>query len=281
MEFRALGPLVVGASASSQIGGPRERKILAALVLMANQPVSTRHLIDVVWHESPPTTARQQVQNCVGSLRTKLRGRAQIIRKASTYSLSLAEEQVDVLVFQRMCGEADRRLAVGDRAGASEILRSALGLWRGDVLEDVESEALAGRIATLEEARVRAIERYVGLQFAMGRQAEVIADLAGWVRRYPYHEALHCFLAEALGRTGRSGEALRALQEFQARLRAELGIAAGDQVREVERRLSPQLHASPRARSGERDVDLAKVIHVAAQNLSEALQILAARFPAA
>ncbi|MGI5214433.1 AfsR/SARP family transcriptional regulator [Plantactinospora sp. CA-290183] len=280
MEFRILGPLALASGAANDVGGPRERKILAALVLMANEPVSTQYLIDVVWHEAPPSTARQQVQNCVGAIRSRLRRSgisAEIARRATSYSLQLCEEQADVLVFRRLCADADRFAARGDIVGSCAHLRNALALWRGHALEDIDSEVLTGRAAALEECRVRAIEQYVRLEITQDRAGEILADLFGWIRQYPYHEGLHGFLAESLEKVGRTAEAIRVLQQLRHRLRDDLGIKAGAAVLEVEQRLLLR-SSQPRSATGpaaENRGDLVRTIESAMSSLSAVLDILA------
>lgn len=272
MDYRVLGPLMVGADAAHHLTGPRERKILATLVLSANQPVSAQRLIDVIWPQSPPPTVRQQVQNCVGTLRNRLRAaglRPRIARSADTYLLEIAEDQADVLVFERLCRDADELVASGQTAAACRILKRALGLWRGRACEDIGADHLAGRTAALEERRLRAIERYVHATFARGAGADVLEELSSWVHHYPYHEGLHADLAEALQRAGRTAEALRVVRDLKRRLRDELAINASPAIEDIERRLLADRNACVA------DQDPLRSIQVALAQLSAAVDLMA------
>ncbi|MEV4709470.1 AfsR/SARP family transcriptional regulator [Actinoplanes sp. NPDC049316] len=240
MEFRILGPLALTTGEPGVLGGNRERKILAALILLANQSVTTDFLIDVIWQDSPPHTARQQVQNCVGAVRSRLRRHgvsAEISRRSTSYRLQIAEDQADVLVFRRLCEQADEFAARGDIDAGVARLQTALDLWQGHVLEDVDSAALAGHVTALEEDRIRAIELYVRLEMSRRRARAVLPGLSGWARQYPYHEGLHCSLAEALRTAGRTADAVQVLHELRRRLRDDLGIEAGTPVLELGHRL--------------------------------------------
>lgn len=246
MDFRMLGPLTIRSGRSYRaVSSHRHRKLLAALLVDANAPVSTERLVDVLWGTQPPTTARQQVQNCVGSLRTVLRraGHEVILdRRGTSYILETADDMVDGLTFRRLRREADRLACRGGLAAASGVLRTALGLWHGRALEDVRSDALVADATRLEEVRIRALEALVDLEFAQGNQVEIIADLSVWVQVYPYHEGLHCRLAEALHSASRAADALNVIRPLKARLNEELGIGLGPAVRQLEQRLLGVAH---------------------------------------
>jgi DNA-binding SARP family transcriptional activator len=208
------------------------------------------------------------VQNCVGTLRGRLRAaglRPRIARSADTYLLEIAEDQADVLVFERLCRDADELIARGRTPAACLPLKRALGLWRGRACEDIGADHLAGRTAALEERRLRAIERYV---HARGADAEVLEELSSWVHHYPYHEGLHASLAEALQRAGRVAEALHVVRDLKARLRDELAINASPAVEDIERRLLAD-------RNGPADQDPLRSVQAALAQLSAAVDLMA------
>ena len=271
MDYRILGPVALG---GAPVNRPRERKILAAL-LVAGRPVSTGHLVDVLWPAAPPITARQQVQNCVSSLRGHLRRhgvRSSIANRAGGYCLQVTEEQLDALMFERLCREARRAADHGDVPTAAGRLRSALALWRGPALADVDSDVLTGRATELAERQVRAIGQYVELMFGVDRHAEVVDDLATWAREHPYHEGLHAQLAEALERTGRPAEALRVVRSLDSRLRHELAAGIGPCVTALARR---RMVGTP-VGSGRPEGDLLAAIEAAVAHLSRVTDLLRA-----
>lgn len=221
------------------LSGDRNRRLLAALLLDANRPVPIDRLIDVLWGDRPPNTARQQVQNRLGKLRCLLghAGKPRINRIGQGYALEVGEHQVDGLRFRRLCAEAEHAQRIGQLAAAANHLNTALSLWQGSVLEGIDSPALRAEALHWEQSRLRAIETLVDLEFSRGRHGAVTADLHAWVQSYPYHEGLHCRLAEALHLGSRTGEALMLLHHLKVRLARELGIGPGVEVQEMHLRL--------------------------------------------
>lgn len=227
-------------SKTVRISGERSRKLLAGLVVNANRDISIDRLIDIVWGEDPPATARQQIQNRLGRLRSVVSLNApdqQVRRHGDSYQLTTAEEHVDGLRFRSLCAEAEIAHRHGHLPRAADLLRQGLTLWRGKAMQDVRSDALQADAVRWEESRLRAIERLVALEFAQGNSAATIPELQSWVDSHPYHESLHCQLAEALHAAGRTAESLAVIRELRARLDTELGIAPGVTVHEVERRI--------------------------------------------
>ncbi|MEV5821772.1 AfsR/SARP family transcriptional regulator [Micromonospora harpali] len=239
MQFAFLGPLTIKSGSSTlSCSGPRNRSLIAALLLDANRTVSIDRLIDVAW-DHPPETARQQVQNRIGRLRALLgRTPGQGIRSTGGgYLLEVREEQVDGLRFRRLCAEAEQARRLGELDRAAERLHSGLDLWQGSAFQDIDSLTLRGDAIGWEEARLNAVESLVDVEFSRHRHNSIMIDLHHWVQRYPYHEGLHCRLAEALHARSRTGEALHVLQQLSARLTRELGIDACAAVQSLQRHL--------------------------------------------
>ncbi|GIM83982.1 hypothetical protein Sar04_15020 [Salinispora arenicola] len=241
LVFRLLGPLTVRTGDSfTPISSPRHRKILAALLLSRSGGASLERLIDVVWPSSPPATARQQVQNCLGSLNSRLSdwGHTQTVqRHGSHYKISVSDKSVDERLFRSECEAAARLARNGDPTGASMRLRHALNLWHGDALEDIGSDQLAGEATRLEEIRMQVLEQLVDWEFTEGRYQEMIPDLRLWSETYPHNEHLHGRLAEALHRASRTSDALKVLRQLQQRLDRELGIKPGPAILNLEAQL--------------------------------------------
>jgi DNA-binding SARP family transcriptional activator len=242
MYFRVLGPLTVLTQPGGEvvaIAGARQRKILATMLLHVNQPVSTRRLVDTIWPHDPPTTARKQIQNAMGMLKSTLRTATaplEIARTAENYWLRASSSNVDLLRFQELSKAAQTSQ---DRSAAIGWLRSAITLWQGDVVEDIDPEGLHGNIAHIEELRVRAIHQYAELSMAAGQDTlTLIADLTQWSRLNPLHEGLHLALARALHRDGRGADAVRCLQAFRRRLADDLVVEPSDDLTRLERSLT-------------------------------------------
>src|SRR5215831_13366652 len=141
MEFRILGPLAAVDDGGRAVELPRRkhRALLAALLLRAGELVSGDRLIEDLWGETPPRTARDALQNYVSLLRREL-GADLVVTTDGGYALEIEPDQLDLCRFQRWCAEAR---ASTDAAGRAEKLRAALGLWRGAPLADLVYEPFA------------------------------------------------------------------------------------------------------------------------------------------
>jgi DNA-binding SARP family transcriptional activator len=237
MDFRLLGPLEVRAEGRAlPLGGPKQRAVLAMLLLHPGEVVSTDRLIDELWGERPPKTVDAYIQNCISRLRTAL-GREVIETRRPGYVLHADPSSIDAVRFERAV-EAARALEPPERAAA---LREALGLWRGTPLADLTFEAFAqSEIARLEELRLAALEERLEAELELGRHAEVLAELTALADRNPARERLRYLQMLALYRSGRQREALRAYQEVRRELVEELGLEPGEKLRALEQMIIRQ-----------------------------------------
>jgi predicted ATPase/DNA-binding SARP family transcriptional activator len=255
-QFSLLGPLSVSCDgAAIPIAGQKPRALLAALLLEANQIVSRDRLIDAVWGEDPPDTARNTLQVHVSQLR-KLLPDGTIETASSGYRLVVEPEGVDVFEFVRISEEGRTALAAGDVAGAAETLRSALALWQGPPLADLAWEPFAhAEIARLEELRLAAIEDRIEADLALGRHGQVVPELERLVLEQPLRERLRGQLMLALYRAGRQADALAVYQRARRTLVDELGIEPSESLRKLERAIlahDPSLNAPQAGQTSER-----------------------------
>jgi DNA-binding SARP family transcriptional activator len=209
LEFRILGPFeVVEQQRPVVLGGPRQRALLAILLLRRGEVVSSERLIDQLWGESPPASAAKTLQVYVSHLRKAL-GNEVLLTRGGGYLLAAAPGQVDAERFEAMVADARHALADGDAAGARELLGSALGLWRGEALADLAYEPFAqGEIARLEEARLAALEDRIDADLMLGQHRAVVGELEALVGLHPHRERLLGQLMLALYRSGRHADAL-------------------------------------------------------------------------
>jgi DNA-binding SARP family transcriptional activator len=231
MDFQLLGPLEVRSQGRAlALGGPKQRAVLAMLLLQPGEVVSTDRLIDELWGERPPKTVDAYIQNCISRLRGAL-GREVIETRRPGYVLQVDPSSIDAVRFERAV-EAARALDPPERAQA---LREALGLWRGAPLADLAFEQFAqGEIGRLEELRVGALEDRLEAELELGRHADVLAELTALANRNPARERLRYLQMLALYRSGRQREALRAYQEARRELVEELGLEPGEKLRSLE-----------------------------------------------
>jgi DNA-binding SARP family transcriptional activator len=221
LQFRILGPLEVEAETGPvALGGQKQRALLGFLLIRAGQVVSTDQLIDELWGEDPPKAARAGLQNLVAQLR-KLLGADFLVTRPPGYVLRVDGDGLDLARFERLVDEA-RKADPTERAAK---LREALALWRGPPLADLAFESFAqNEIRRLEELRLDAVEDRIEADLALGRGAELVAEIEVLVREFPLRERLRGQLMLALYRAGRQAEALEAYHQARGALSDELGI---------------------------------------------------------
>src|SRR3954469_22274019 len=231
MEFLILGPLEVrDEHGSVTLGGSKPRAIVAVLLLNANRPVSAERLALALWGEDAPARAVKTLQVHVSRLRKALGDPDAIGTSAAGYSLRVRPSELDADRFEQLAEDGRRALKAGDGEHAAELLRAALGLWRGPALADLRDEAaLQTEVARLEERRLSALELRVEPAPARGGDAELIDDgeLQRLVREHPTRESLVAHLMLALYRRGRQTEALEAFRDARHRLVEAGGVEPG------------------------------------------------------
>jgi DNA-binding SARP family transcriptional activator/ABC-type branched-subunit amino acid transport system substrate-binding protein len=238
VEFRLLGPLEVADGEDIvRLGEGRQRSVLVLLLLHRNEAVSSDRLIDALWGERPPPTAAKVLQNHVGQLRRALgdRDAARLQTRGHAYLLRVGPGELDLDRFEQLVRAGGSALGRDEPAEATARLGEALALWRGPPLADVAYESFAQpAIARLEERRLAALEQRIDADLALGRHAEVIAELEALIAEHPLREHLRGQLMLALYRMGRQGEALRAYQDARNALVDELGVEPGPALRDLQ-----------------------------------------------
>lgn len=230
------------------LGGPKQRAVLAELLLHADDLVPREHLVDAVWGETPPEGAVASLQVYIHGLRRAV-GPARIETDGNGYRLRLGEDELDLHRFERLLERAAGALAVGQAADAADDLRRALALFDGPPLADLaEQPAAAAAAAAIEDRRLQANELLADADLALGRHAQVLASVEPLIREHPYRERLRVQQILALYREGRQKEALDAYRAARAAFVEELGIEPGPELQDLERavlRHDPAL-AAPR-----------------------------------
>jgi DNA-binding SARP family transcriptional activator len=241
LEFRILGPLeVLDDDRTVELGGARQRAVLAILLLHRGETVSVDRIADLLWGEQPPATAVKTVQVYVSHLRRAL-VEGVVVSSRGGYALAVDAERVDALRFERLVDDGRAALAGDDPARAAELLRSAQELWRGPVLGDLAYEQFAqDEIARLEELRLTAVEERIDADLQLGRHVELVAELEGLVREHPLRERLRAQHMLALYRSGRQAGALESLRQARRTLVDDLGLEPGRELRELERAILSQ-----------------------------------------
>jgi DNA-binding SARP family transcriptional activator len=242
VRFRVLGPLDVDTgNGPVPLGGPKQRTVLAHLVLNVGRVVPTEQLIDALWGEDPPEAARNTLQSYVSNLRKAVGGDV-LGRRPPGYVLSVDAAQVDTARFEALVRDA-RRSAATDPAGSLALLDEALALWRGPALADVADQpSLVGEAARLDELHLAALEERIEALLTLGDHARAIGELERLVAQHPLREHLWGNLMLALYRDGRQSEALDTFRRARETLADELGV---DPSHELVRRHEQILRQDP------------------------------------
>ena len=189
LEFRILGPLVVRVDGMSvPVGGPKQRALLALLLLSANRVVSRERLIGELFSEQSSNSADHALRNQVSRLRKALSAPAgdepRLVARAPGYLLRVEPGELDLERFERLVAEARESRATGDLAAAADSLRAAERLWEGRPLADLEFEPFASiEVERLEELRLAAVEERIDAELALGRQLGARLGARGARRR--------------------------------------------------------------------------------------------------
>ncbi|MFI7132315.1 AfsR/SARP family transcriptional regulator [Nonomuraea sp. NPDC050153] len=213
----------------------KQRIVLATLLLRANHHVSPDELIERVWADAVPNSARSALHTHVARLRRALGedpgsdGARRLIRTSNDgYAIDLPPDGLDLSRFRELVARAG---ASSDAAGEADLLGGALGLWRGPMLSGVPSESLhRDEVPLVVEERLRAVDRWFQLGLRLGRDDEMVRVLKEATAEHPFHERLWAQLLVALHRSGRRAEALETYRSVAVLLREELGIDPGQEL---------------------------------------------------
>ncbi|MEU0991367.1 BTAD domain-containing putative transcriptional regulator [Streptomyces sp. NPDC005953] len=251
LNFLLLGPLSVRLNACEvHVSAPRQRVVMAALLLNANRVISVDRIAEYVWDGAPPPSAAATVRTYVMRLRQALgeHASARILTRAPGYFLELDEHESDLGQFTAHRRRAAELAERGDLEGSSTELAEALALWREEPLADIPSRTLRdveGRY--LQELRLQTMELRFDTELALLRHAELVPELWRLVRKYPLREALVGKLMLALFRSGRQSEALDLYQRTRVLLVEQLGAEPSADLCEVQQHIL-SAHDRPRAR---------------------------------
>jgi DNA-binding SARP family transcriptional activator len=249
VEFRVLGPLeVLDDGRPLDLGAPRQRALLAFLLLHPNEVVSTDRLSEALWPHEIPRTASKAIQVYVSALRKALGdSRGVLETRGSGYLLHVGSGELDLHEFERLLADAQQ----GDASVRAATLREALGLWRGPPLADFEYESFVqAEAARLAELRQLALEARIEADLQLGGGSELVAELQTLVAARPLQERPRALLMRALYRAGRQTDALEIYREGKRVLDEELGLEPGPELRDLERailRQDPALAERPQA----------------------------------
>ncbi|MET1075455.1 MAG: BTAD domain-containing putative transcriptional regulator, partial [Umezawaea sp.] len=223
-----------------QLAKNRQLTVLALLLTEANKVVSGGRIIDAVWGDAPPVTADKQIQTCVWRLRSafeKAGGTGLIETARGGYLLRLPDGCLDTQVFERAMMRGRERAEDGDLAGAVEEYRSALALFQGRPMAELDSPAIEAVAAYWSERRLSVLEECLDIELAMGRHRELVSELRLLVDEYPLREQLRGRLMTALYLSDRRADALAVYRAGRATLVSNLGLDPCARLQDLHRRI--------------------------------------------
>jgi predicted ATPase/DNA-binding SARP family transcriptional activator len=240
LEVRVLGPLelISGDGEVLALPGGKPRLVIAVLALEPERVVSVDRLAHCLWGERPPATAHKVLQSYISRLRKLLPA---LVLETREPGYILHVHTLDLNRFEQLREEAAAKAAEGRWNAAAGLLTEALAFWRGPPLEDVADELeLPGEFARLDELRLSTLEERIEADLALGREAQLVAELRSLTAAYPLRERFRAQLMLVLYRLGRQADALEVYRATRQTLVDELGIDPAVELQELERRILRQ-----------------------------------------
>ncbi len=242
LEFRVLGPMRVSRHGDElHVGGPRQRRLLAALLVHRNEVVSTGRLLEAVFAGVPPPKAAETLRTYVMRLRRVVEedGADPLLEtRPPGYVLRAGDDAVDAARFERLVAEGRSCRDQGDPVGAASAFREALALWAGDPYPEFHDEDwVAAEARRLVELRAVIEEQLIDAELECGLAAELVPRLEVLVDRDPLRESYRARLMVALYRSGRQADALGVMRDYREALGRETGLDPSPELHELERRI--------------------------------------------
>lgn len=246
LAVRVLGPVRIERDGTAMTLGRQARAVLALLALQPGTPVSTEVLIEALWAERPPRTARVHVQGLVSTLRRQLghcsRAHRRIVTEPMGYLLALSRSELDLHRFREAAALGDRLRCEGRRRPAVQRYAEALAAWSGTPCVDLDLPAIRQLTEPLVQSHADILEQWAALALELGDGATSIAAvLRPAVEQHPYRERTRELLMTALCRAGRCPEALMVYEQGRRILAEELGVDPSSPLRQLHRDLLRQL----------------------------------------
>ncbi|MFS8104207.1 winged helix-turn-helix domain-containing protein [Lentzea alba] len=264
LAFALLGPVRAWRDGDElDLGSPQQRMTLAVLLLEVGRSVQVSEIVDVLWGEDAPRSARGTVRTYVHRLRRVLvdaSGEPVLRSDGAGYRLNIQDEQIDLGRFRASVRAADVMKADGNLGEAVSLLRDALDEWRDDALAGLPGEWAAKQRRRFERLGVQAVETLADLDLRLGGGVELLERLAAIAEREPLRERVHELWMQALYRSGRSSEALAVFENVRRTLREELGVDPGPALRELHQRIlraDPALIPAPASELARAEPELA------------------------
>ncbi|MEU8234535.1 AfsR/SARP family transcriptional regulator [Actinoplanes sp. NPDC048967] len=239
LEFSVLGPMTLRQEGQVQpVPTVMLRRVLALLLARAGTPTSVDLLIDELWAERPPRSARRTLSAYVSRLRKLLGEHDRVESAPGFYAICPRPGELDVESFHQLTEQAARARTAGDRSGAAAAMRAALALWRGRAFDGQRDTALVERTAEgLEQARLSTFEDYIDFKLDAGATGDIVSQLDAMIGEHPYRERLRGQRMLALYRGGNRADALETFRRTHHVLVQDLGVEPAVKLQQLHQRM--------------------------------------------
>jgi DNA-binding SARP family transcriptional activator len=225
LHVQVLGPVMAWRNGRALDLGPVwQRAVLALLALGGGLPVRREALVDALWPEGPPRSAVNIVQGHISALRRELDRPGVLERSGESYRLGLGAAELDALAFVELAGQAQ---TFRDPVRSFALCERALGLWRGEVAQDVSAIATLPVATAMAAQRADLVVELARLAGELGNPGRALGELRALAGREPLNERAHAWLMTALAGAGQQAAALEAFEGCRARLDADLDVRPG------------------------------------------------------
>lgn len=233
--FRILGTFMRDSSdGQSSLGPPKQQLTLALLLSNAGVALTTGHLIDAIWEDKAPRTARKNLQVYIAALRKLMMPTVEEISITSTvtgYRLEAASGALDWLEFDRLAREGGTALRAGSKEAAAELFDRALALWRGEPLGEFRGNTeIAQTAGRMTRRRLSIIEEWADAVIALGEPGAVLERLDEAALLDPMRDRLRALQISALARLGLRAQALSVYDDVRRQLSHDYGLEPGAAV---------------------------------------------------
>ncbi|WP_328581023.1 AfsR/SARP family transcriptional regulator [Streptomyces sp. NBC_00370] len=256
MRFTVLGPVRAWrGEAEIQLGPPKQRALLALLLVRTGQPVAVHEIVDVLWGEDPPDSAVNVVHRHVGALRRLLEpglpsrsASRLLVRGSGGYRIDVGPDSLDLLRFRALRAEAGVLAESGEPAKSAGLLIEALALWRGPAAAGTAPQVRAHPVFVAVDREHPAVVKQaseMALAAGAGLTERVLVILRQAAAHHALDETLQARLILVLAATGHQAEALDVYQAVRSRLADELGLDPGPELRAAQQRVLRQSLSGP------------------------------------
>ncbi|MFE0171373.1 BTAD domain-containing putative transcriptional regulator [Streptomyces sp. NPDC059002] len=259
---------------------PKERKVIALLLMSHSRVVPVSQLVEELWHDSPPRTALTALQTYILNIRRSIAVNfalpqsvvsSELLQtKSMGYVFNTESCAFDLAEFRRLDAAGRMALRAGDQADAVRQLQRADDLWQGAALVDVERGLpLQAEVSGLEQSRQAARGLRIETVLRIGRHEEVLSELASLVLQHPFDEHLHAYYMLALQRSGRRTQALEVYHHLRRAMNDELGLEPSPDLQRLQQEILSS--AAPRRRP-ERHLETAGAPSSDSRRMNDLLQ---------